>query len=124
MEIFKKILARMPNNKAPGADLIIMLWIKRLSATHPYLLRILKEVMVGEADIPSWLAITKTLLIPKNQDTHQPENYRPIALQNNMFKVYTSILNHFYKTTVKQTISSHQNKLQQRRALGGVQTNY
>ena len=92
MEIFKKILARLPNNKAPGTDLIIMLWIKRLSATHPYLLRILKEVMVGEADISSLLAITKTMLTPKNQDTHQPENY---ALQNNMFKVYTSILNHF-----------------------------
>ena len=94
-EIFKKILARLPNNKAPGTDLIIMLWIKRLSATHPYLLRILKEIMVGEADIPSWLAITKTMLTPKNQDTHQPENYRPTALQNNMFKVYTLILNHF-----------------------------
>ena len=85
MEIFKKILARLPNNKAPGTDLIIMLWIKLLSATHPYLLRILKEVMVGEADIPSWLAVTKTMLTPTNQDTHQPENYRPIALQNNMF---------------------------------------
>ena len=95
MEIFKKIRARMPSNKAPGADLIIMLWIKRLSVTHPYLPRILKEVMAGEADIPSWLAITKTMLILKNQDTHQPENYRPVALQNNMFKVYTSILNHF-----------------------------
>ena len=82
----------MPNNKAPRADLIIMLWIKRLSATHPYLLRILKEVMVGEADIPSWLAITKTMLIPKNQDTHQPENYQPIALQNNMFKVFLSLI--------------------------------
>ena len=95
MEIFKKTLARMPNNKAPEADLIITLWIKRLSATHSYLLRILKEVMVGEADIPSWPAIRKTMLIPKNQDTHQPENYRPVALQNNMFKVYTSILKRF-----------------------------
>ena len=75
MEIFKKTLARMPNNKVPGADLTIMLWIKILSATHPYLLRILKEVMVGEADILSWLAIMETMLIPKNQDTHQPENY-------------------------------------------------
>ena len=95
MEIFKKILARMPNNKASRVDLIIILWIKRLSATHPYLLRILKEVMVGEADMPTWLAITKTMLTPKNQDMHQPENYQQIVLQNNMFKVYTSILNHF-----------------------------
>ena len=72
MEIFKKVLARMTNNKAPGADLIIMLWIKRLSATHPYLLRILKEVMVGEADILSWLVIMKTMLTLKNQEyTHR-----------------------------------------------------
>ena len=95
MKIFKLIISRMPNNKAPGADLIVMFWIKKLSASHQYLLIILKDLMKGTIDIPSWLGITRTMLTPKNKNTHQPENYRPIVLQNNMYKVYTSVLNYF-----------------------------
>ena len=51
--------------------------------------------MKGTIDIPSWLGIARTMLTPKNKNTHQPENYCPIALQNNMYKVYTSVLNYF-----------------------------
>ena len=51
--------------------------------------------MRGTTDIPSWLGIIRTMFIPKNRNTHQPENYRPIALQNNMYKLYTSVLNYF-----------------------------
>ena len=48
--------------------------------------------MKGTIDVPSWLGITRTMLIPKNKNTHQPENYHPIALQNNMYKLCTSVL--------------------------------
>ena len=47
MKIFKLIISRMPNNKAPGADLTVMFWIKKLSASHQYLLIILKDLMKG-----------------------------------------------------------------------------
>ena len=124
MEIFKKILARLPNNKAPRTDLIIMLWTKRLSATHLYLLRILKEVMVGEADIPSWLAITKTMLTTKNQDMHQPENYQLIALQNNMFKVYTLIMKSFLQDHCETNNIITPEQAAAKKGSWGVQTNY
>ena len=35
------------------------------------------------------------LLLPKNQETAKPQNYRPIALQNAMYKVYTAIIADF-----------------------------
>ena len=37
----------------------------------------------------------KTLLLPKNEITSQAKNYRPIALQNTMYKVYTTLLADF-----------------------------
>ena len=45
--------------------------------------------------MPRWLSLMKTILFTKNSDTHQAQNYRPITLQNNFYKIYTSILNHF-----------------------------
>ena len=37
----------------------------------------------------------RTILLPKNSDTHDPKSYRPIGCQNTLFKVYTSLLAHF-----------------------------
>ena len=45
--------------------------------------------------IPDWISTSRTILIPKNQETHLPNNFRPIACQNIMFKAYTSIVNTF-----------------------------
>ena len=36
-----------------------------------------------------------TLLLSKDKDTNQPKNYRPVAMQNTMYKVYTAILAEF-----------------------------
>ena len=42
-----------------------------------------------------WLATSKTILLPKNDLTHEVKNYRPIACQNIMYKIYTGIINNF-----------------------------
>ena len=95
MEILKSILKQFANNKTPGTDLIVMFWIEKLTATHMYLLNILIGLKEGHIEIPGWLSLTGTLLLPKNSITTKPENYRPIAIQNNLYKVYTTTLNHF-----------------------------
>ena len=51
MKIFKLIISRMPNKKASEANLIAMFWIKKLNASHQYLLIILKDLMKGTIDI-------------------------------------------------------------------------
>ena len=52
-------------------------------------------MLLGEVEPPEWLLTSMTLLLPKNQETAQPQNYRPIALQNAMYKVYTAIIAEF-----------------------------
>ena len=49
-----------------------------------------------EKGLPQWLVLCKTLLFsPKNENTHDVKNYRPIALQNSMYKVFTTIITDF-----------------------------
>jgi hypothetical protein len=91
----KEMIAKMPNNRSPGYDLITGYWIKSLSALHRPLLAQLSSLKAGTTDMPTWLATGRTTLVPKNSDTHATNNYRPIACQNTTYKLYTSILNHF-----------------------------
>ena len=94
-DVFEKVVARTPNNKAPGRDLITGLWIKRLTAIHEDLIELYNKAFRQEIDIPEWLIISKTILLPKNKNTHMEKNYRPIACLNTMYKIYTGILNVF-----------------------------
>ena len=55
----------------------------------------LKTLLNNEKEHSEWLLTSKTLLLPKNKITNQAQNYRPIALQSTMYKVYTAILAEF-----------------------------
>ena len=44
IEVFKGIVSRMQNNKAPGPDLIIIYWLKKLESIHHWLIQLLKQV--------------------------------------------------------------------------------
>ena len=48
-------------------------------------------------EIPTWLAKAKTLLLPKNDQTNQAKNYRNIALQNIILRLYKSRIDHFLR---------------------------
>ena len=41
------------------------------------------------------MAKAKTILLPKNDQTNWAKNYRPIALQNIMLKLYIGCINQF-----------------------------
>ena len=45
--------------------------------------------------LPEWLMTGRTILLPKNSETKNPKNYRPIACQNIMYKLFTGLLNSF-----------------------------
>ena len=93
-EILNKILSRMANDK-PGRDLVCGVWIKRIKSIHKPFKQQLTGMLLGEIEPPEWLLTSMTLLLPKNQETAKPQNYRPIALQNAMYKVYTAIIADF-----------------------------
>ena len=93
-EILEKVLSKMANDK-PGKDLNTCIWIKSLRSTRQYLKGCLKNVITHKIEIPDWLITTKTILIAKNKETKNEQNYRLIAIQNSMYKIYTSILAKF-----------------------------
>ena len=95
MEILGKIFNNAASNKAPGCDRIVMYWLKKLTSTHGYFLNILISLNRNEIQMTLWLSTTRTALLPKHSEMNRPENYGPIALQNSMYKIYTSILNYF-----------------------------
>ena len=103
-EVLEKMLKRCANDK-PGRDLVAgRLWLKRIKSTKEHNKQQLVHLLQIKLEPPEWLLTTKTLLLPKNM-TSQAQNYRPIALQNTMYKVYTAILadfisDHFEKNRI------------------------
>ena len=55
----------------------------------------LRSMLNNHQDLPDWLVTAKTVLISKNEETHKPENYRPIAIQNAIYKTYTALIAEF-----------------------------
>ena len=85
----------MANNKSPGRDRMTGYWIKNISATHEQTFKIYRDVLNNSRELPDWLTRTTTRMIPKNNNTDDAMNFRPIACQNNMFKQYSAILANF-----------------------------
>ena len=84
----------------------------------------MESLLTGQTQVPQWLSLSKTNLLPKNTDTHKPENYRPIALRNNLYKVYTSILNHFLADHCRENNIISIEQAVGKKALGDVLISY
>ena len=68
----------MLNWKAPGRDQIVNFWLKQLTATHTHLATLFNK-LIEEGQIMDWLMTGVTILIPNNENTGRPKNYRPIT---------------------------------------------
>ena len=82
-------------NKAPGRDLTTGFWYRNFDFYKPALTYLFEKTFNGEGELSLWLTTASTVLLPKNNDTHVAKNYRPIALLNVMYKLYTSCINSF-----------------------------
>ena len=105
-----KAINKLKPNKAPGRDMITGYWYKQLNFYRSDLTRLYNSTLVNDQVLPTWLSTAKTTLLPKNTDTHIAKNYRPIALLNMMYKIYTSCINMFLKDHVlhKNIITNEQ----------------
>ena len=71
----------------------------------PYLFKSLyyNNAFPGLIEIPTWMAKAKeTLLLPKDDQTIQAKNYRPISLQNIISKLYTDCIDQFLQKHCKR----------------------
>ena len=105
-EILDRVLTKLANDK-PGRDQVAGVWIKRLTSMKGILKKNLVTMLETDIEPPERLLTSKTILLAKNTETSKtillakntetgdPKNYRPIALQNSMYKIYTAILAEF-----------------------------
>ena len=64
---------------------------KQLTATHRHIAAIFNK-LIEEDQIPDWLTAGVTFLIPKNENTENPKNYRPVTCLPTMYKLITSVI--------------------------------
>ena len=92
-----KVINKLKPNKAPGRDMITGYWYKQLNLYRSDLTKLYHSMLVNDQVLPTWLSTAKT----KNTDIHIAENYRPIALLNIMYKIYTSCITMFLTNHVQ-----------------------
>ena len=68
-------------------------WYKQLNFYRSNLTRLYNSTLINDQVLATWLSTAKTTFLPENTDTYIAENYRPIALLNMMYKIYTSCIN-------------------------------
>ena len=54
-------------------------WLKHLTAATNKHIAALFNKMIDEDQIPEWLTAAVTFLIPKNENTENPKNYKPVT---------------------------------------------
>ena len=108
-----------------GQDQVAGIWLKRIIKSVKYHYKEhLIHLLESEAEPPEWLRTSKTLLLPKNEITSQAKNYRPIALQNTMYKVYTALLADFIMDHCEKNGMVTEEQAAGKREAGGVVTNF
>ena len=91
-EIYDDHLRRLPNNKAAGPDGIPNEILKMMpEAFHDVMHAFLAHIGRSGKTPASWKA-SHTILLYKKGDPLMVKNYRPIALANTMYKLWTSIV--------------------------------
>jgi hypothetical protein len=78
--VYEKDVAEATLNwKAPGRDKIPNFWLKQFTATHRYIAAIFNKLLEPYR-IPERLTAGITFLIPKDEITEHPKNYRPVTV--------------------------------------------
>jgi hypothetical protein len=71
-------LSTTQNWKALGREQIPKFWLEQLTETHEHIAMIFNN-LIEEDSIPEWLMAGVTYFIPKNENTENPKNYRPVT---------------------------------------------
>ncbi|CAK1582150.1 unnamed protein product [Parnassius mnemosyne] len=82
---------RAPNWKCPGLDGLHHYWLKGFVVCHAVLARQFQEAL-NQKSLPRLYTTGITHLVPKDQNTTDPSQYRPITCLPTIYKTLTSIL--------------------------------
>jgi hypothetical protein len=104
---YDKCIKRLTKGKAPGPDNIPNDIIKTLPPQCHDLIFLFFQHCYKQREIPTQWKHSKTILLHKKEDPTQLANYRPIALANTIYKLYTSTLTTLLTSYGEQHILLH-----------------
>nr|CAH7720376.1 unnamed protein product [Callosobruchus chinensis] len=90
-EIAKK-LKHTHNWKCPGVNNVQNFWYKQFSTTHEMLTEQINRAIRQPNTLPKFLNQGITYIKPKNADTKNPANYRPITCLPTFYKIITATI--------------------------------
>ena len=108
-------LKKASNWKSPGVDKVPNFWLKHLEAIHEDIAREYTEIIKTPVKSPEWLTQGLTYLLPKNNNTKNPKNYRPITCLPTMYKILTSIITVIHLSQEQQHATTRTERLQERK---------
>lgn len=88
----KETIAKTHNWKAPGADKIHNYWYKYFPSIHKQLAKCIEHIINNPEEVPKFITEGTTYIIPKNEETSNPANYRPITCLSTLYKIITSVI--------------------------------
>ena len=92
VEKLKSVLAKIPNWKSPGPDLVQGYWLKNFTSLHERIAYQLNDCL-KQGNVPSWMTRGRTILIMKDiSKGNIPSNYRPITCLPMCWKLFTSMI--------------------------------
>ena len=72
--VVEKAINKLQLSKAPGRDCIVGYWFKKLTFYRSGLLNLFRKTLQEETELPCWLSLAKTILIPKCEETNLATN--------------------------------------------------
>ncbi|CAD6996044.1 unnamed protein product [Ceratitis capitata] len=92
------VTRKLHNWKSPGCDKIHAYWFKKLPCTHFKIAEMFTKIITGVEEIPEFLTLGTTYMIPKSSNSVEPSMYRPITCLPVIYKILTAcISNIFYE---------------------------
>ena len=79
------------NWKATGRDQIANFWLKQPTVTQRRIAALFNKLIEADS-LPEWLTAGVKFLIPKNENSENPKNYRPVTSLPTIYKLMASII--------------------------------
>ena len=84
---------------------------KKFRSTWSSLLKCFNKWIEQPDEIPDWLTLGRTVLIPKSDDLINERNYCPITCLDTCYKIFTGMIGNFMKNHAKRNNSWDKSQL-------------
>ncbi|KAF2894945.1 hypothetical protein ILUMI_11231 [Ignelater luminosus] len=99
----RRAIDKIENDKTPGEDKITGEMLKGGKEEITKLIQILFNEIMKNEQVPEQWTKTIIILLHKKEDTERIENYRPISLMTNMYKIFAHTIHSRIRPTLERS---------------------